>query len=263
MQDAGVLYVATGEQYIDEAIRSARSLTDNTSGYPTTLISDREPGVDVFDSVQLIEPTDSFRDKIRLLKETPYSRTVFIDTDTYICGEIGELFSLLEEYEFAATHAPGRRPVVVEGVPESFPEYNTGVLCYNNCNKVWDFIEDWLKSYDQNERGTPGNDQPGFRRTLYGSGLELATFPPEYNCRTIWPGYVDGKVKIIHGRHSDFELVARRLNSSTEMRVFLPDGEDVVIYSRDEPSLSELILRRYRADGLRETLRRGVSHLLD
>lgn len=260
MANCGVLYIATGEQYIREAVQSALSLEKNTSGYPTKLVANKNPPDGIFDSIQIVESQEGFEDKIRHLRQTPYDRTVFLDSDTYVCGQIADLFELLEHYPLAAAHAPGRRPVSQEAVPKCFPEFNTGVLCYRSSDSVYNIFTQWLNEYEQ-ERLTSLNDQPAFRRTLYGTDIKMATLPSEYNCRTIWPGYVDGPVRILHGRHHDPSTIAEKLNKSTEMRVFVPIDDDILIFTRNVPSLFKRAVQYYRQDGFYETIRRTIYYL--
>lgn len=261
MLENGILYIATGEQYVNEAIKSARSLDANTKGYPTKLIANRDPHEDVFDNVQIVEPREGFADKIRFLQETPYERTLFLDSDTYVCGPIHDLFELIEQYELAAAHARGRRPVRMEEIPDCFPEFNTGVLVYRSSSNVDNILSQWLAEYNKIERQSSLNDQPAFRRTLYGADVNMATLPPEYNCRTVWPGYADGPVKIIHGRHDNLEAIADKLNKSTEMRVFLPNDDEFKVKTRHKPSLIERALNRYRKDGIQETIQHTIDYL--
>ena len=243
----GILYIATGNQYLEEAIQSAESIAKNTTGYSTTLLTNQDVSVDIFNNVQTIEQNDPFGDKIRLLQQTPYNKTVFLDTDTFICDSFDELFELLEHYDLAAAHAPGRKAVSLTGVPESFPEYNTGVLSYNSSNSIYNFFDNWLNEYER-ERGTKMHDQPAFRRALYKANLRFATIPPEYNCRTVWPGYVDGSVSIIHGRHNNHDKVRSKLNRSTSMRVFLPYSNSIKVYTNPKSSIMRQVIRKSRVD---------------
>jgi hypothetical protein len=46
--------------------------------------------------------------------------------------------------------------------------------------------------------------------------------PPEYNYRTGEPGAAVGLVRVVHGRHHDYERVAARLNENLGPRSFGP-----------------------------------------
>jgi len=49
-------------------------------------------------------------DKILPLLDSPFNRTVFLDTDTQVCSEFFELFDLLDRFDLAVAHAPWRIP---------------------------------------------------------------------------------------------------------------------------------------------------------
>jgi hypothetical protein len=129
-------------------------------------------------------------------------------------------------FRIAATHINGREwiPYQFTEIPESFPEMNTGVILYKKNYKVELFFQNWLNLCKQKvkNQGKPYHDQATFRSVLYESDLITATLTPEYNCRFIFPVFVSSKVKILHGRHPNFELIASKINSETGMRVFTP-----------------------------------------
>lgn len=80
----GVIYIATGEKYIQEALKSAASLKDKIPSLPITLFSSEYVSSKVLNEVILIEnPQYGWIDKITYISQTPYEETLFIDTDTY------------------------------------------------------------------------------------------------------------------------------------------------------------------------------------
>ena len=48
--------------------------------------------------------TGNFHVKIAGLRKTPFERTVFIDTDTLICGDLRGTFALLDRFDLVVTH---------------------------------------------------------------------------------------------------------------------------------------------------------------
>ena len=94
----GVLYIAVGEAYVAEARQSAASVKAVMPDVPVTLITSRpQPGT-IFDRVIAITQNDyRSTDRARLLLLSPYERTLFLDTDTYVCAPVDELFTLLEK----------------------------------------------------------------------------------------------------------------------------------------------------------------------
>ena len=227
-QPRGVIYVATGRRHLDEMIQSARSLRRHMPGLPVLLYTDQKEIPDgVFDVIRLMEnPCHSFIDKIAPLCDSPFDRTLFLDTDTLVCAPINDLFDVLERFDLAVTHAPFRhdRPF---STPTCFAELNTGVIAYRNTEAVRAMFRLWLAIYQKEvaDTGKMDSDQPAFRAALYQSP-EVAPYvlPSEYNLRTVMPAAIGrGKVRIIHGRASDMDAVADHINSSGKIRVFVPD----------------------------------------
>lgn len=224
----GVMYVATGRRHLDEMMQSVHSLRKYMPDLPVILYTDQKniPS-DVFDEIRMMEnPRHSFMDKIAPLCDSPFERTLFLDTDTLICAPIDDLFQLLDRYDLAVTHAPYRhdRPF---STPTCFAELNTGVVAYRNTEDVRKMFQHWLALYEQEvaETGKLDSDQPAFRAAMYQSpAVSLYVLPSEYNLRTVMPAAVGrGKVRILHGRAKNMHAVAARINASRKIRIFLPD----------------------------------------
>ena len=84
----GVVYIATGSKFVSEALASIGSLKKQMPDLPVTLFTDSDDRnnfhYNKVDSVFLIdEATRSCRDKIRPLLDSPYEKTLFLDTDTF------------------------------------------------------------------------------------------------------------------------------------------------------------------------------------
>lgn len=234
----GVIYVATGKTFIKEACESAASLKEKMPDLPITIFCNQDLQSDYFEQIVIIkEPQNSSMDKICQMYNSPYDYTLYLDTDTYICDDISELFTLLDRFDIAATHAPIRiapkdfrtwQDTEIKGVPESFPEFNTGVILFKKSTSVEKFFSDWLTFYKkylekQKQLTEPVvRDQPTFREGVYKSDLRIATLTPEYNCRFVFPVFINRKVKIMHGRHPNLPALARFINKKTGNRVFVP-----------------------------------------
>jgi hypothetical protein len=224
----GFFYIATGHRFLDEACASARRVRELMPGLALAIASDVEPEGGLFDRwIPIENPTGTFADKIAPLAQTPFEETVFLDTDTYLCEPVPELFELLSRCDIALAHAPMRVTGNVP-VPASFPECNSGVIAYKTNERTQAMLAAWEKFYagQLSATGQP-DDQPALRRALWESGVKMAVLPPEYNFRFVLPSFAGrGPVKILHGRHPDLAALAAEINRSGSPRVFLPQLRD-------------------------------------
>ncbi len=86
--DRGLIYVATGrDRYLSEVEASVTSLRKHMPDLPVTVYSDtaseRLAGLGVYQE-RIDNPSSSYLDKVVALQRSPYARTIFLDTDTWI-----------------------------------------------------------------------------------------------------------------------------------------------------------------------------------
>ena len=270
-QQNGVLYIAVGESYVAEAQRSAASVKAMMPHLPVTLISNHPDPGSMFDTVVTITQ-NGYRstDRARLLLLSPYVRTLFLDTDTHVCAPVDELFTLMDRFDLAAAHGQWRfnpddarrLPHVVQQIPASFPQYNTGILVFKQSDALASFIEAWIAIDQRNIASTtelggkPPSNQTGFREALYLSDLRLATLTPEYHCRPGFLGFLAEEVKILHGRRQDLTQAAPLLNSSREQRVYVNEAQRLRLITRSAvargavPGVGKRLVRAVRRHGL-------------
>lgn len=199
---------------------------------PVVLFTDNfsSDAISLFDKVYKIEhPAYNFIDKIQPLCSSPFEKTIFLDTDTFICEDISPLFELLEKYDFVASFAPGRKQCDFHlNLPDYFPEFNTGLIAFRANNKTSTVLKSWLEIYsNQLKQKKPPHDQPAFREALYNSKASVFCLPSEYNFRTEHPniGWANSTIKVIHGRHSLYEELGKLLNDqSDQVRLFFHDA---------------------------------------
>lgn len=223
----GVIYIATGEKYVAEACQSVASLKRKMPNRSVTLFADQPVQSQHFNHVILItNPQYSYIDKIQHIDQSLYENTLFLDTDTYICDVLDPLFSLLETFDLAVAHAPLRRQSSRK-IPSSFQGFNTGVIGFKKSPKFSQFAAKWLLIHQKNLKRAISSrknltDQKAFREAVFLSDLRFVTLTPEYNCRFSFPGHLCGKVKILHGRHRDFEAFSQQINQQLESRFLIP-----------------------------------------
>jgi hypothetical protein len=233
----GAVYIITQDaRYVNLLLTSAASLKCAMPDLPITVFSQFPIESELFERVIPVESTQhGFYDKTKLIRQMPYERTLFIDADTYVVEPVAELFSVLDQFDCAATHEEylntdwfGRYPR--PDIPACYPEFNTGIMALKRSEKTDRFLQNWgelYRSYLDENPSQQINDQPFFRVAAYFGDIRIATLTREYNCKFRGQGYLNGPVKIIHG-HVKFQLKPEHvndavgvLNASTKPRVYI------------------------------------------
>ena len=228
MTGCGIIYVATGSQYLAEAEYSAQSVKRVSPQVPIAIISDGAPKCNLFDvRLTLAEPDYSFLDKIIALTRTPFDKTLFLDTDTFAIGPVEEIFELLDRFDIAAAAEPARYLYRIAGVPVAFPELNAGVVLYRKNEDVLELIRQWDKMYRDEIASKistgvcPWHDQLAFTRAIYGSKVRFFMLPPEFNARVMMPTAISGPIRIAHcrlKRPDQYEVDLGKLNRTINPR---------------------------------------------
>jgi hypothetical protein len=145
------------------------------------------------------------------------SKAVYLDSDTYMVDPVPELFELLDHFDFAGSHAPGRQTAnTTYPIPLCFPEINIGVNPMVINGRMEEFWNTVAAQHLENLNTFGNNDQAPLRQTLYGrskwGGTNFYVLPPEYNLRYHFPFMVKGRVKILHGPQEYAARVAELVN---------------------------------------------------
>jgi len=100
---AEILYIATTEKYVQEAVHSLETVKEGMPDVKVGIYTDMVERVDGkgFDIVQEIpNPRYNFFDKVEYCTSSPFSKTLFLDTDKEMIEPCYELFDLLETGQF-------------------------------------------------------------------------------------------------------------------------------------------------------------------
>jgi hypothetical protein len=229
----GILYSCTGESYVAEALRSARSSMRHNELPHVLFASADVEGIDGL-SIARFEPSGNpYVDKIANIRRSPFERTIYLDSDTFVVDEIAHLLRLLDHYDIAVAYAQAYRGLSDPDVPQAFYEFNTGVLAWRTSARMTAFLRSWQDTYvawlteepfvgagkaSRSRRA----DQPAFRRCAWQHGLRLFVLAPEYNLRLGYPATVVDRVRVIHGDHHDHEALAGRINDRELPRTWPP-----------------------------------------
>lgn len=190
----GVLYVVTTDitlLYLQSAIASAGSVKQFSPGLGIHVFTDQQ-GLDYIRSLKE-SPVDSaglianphYRSKVDYMDQSPFDRTLYLDSDTRVVDDITSLFDLLDRFDVALVHAHNRNYYKTSqrwtvAIPSSFPQYNSGVFLYKKSEAVTSLLKRWSESF---HHAGFKKDQVTLRELLWLSDLRLATLPPEYNIR--------------------------------------------------------------------------------
>lgn len=227
----GFAYVATGELFFREAAEAARHLRTANPGARVCLIADKVHGEKFWDDLVLVaQPHFDFRDKL-LMALCPYERFVYLDTDTYVAGDLSDLLELLTRYDVIGHQLFEGHDYRLPEVPDAFPEFNGGVLGFRRGPAVAKFFARWMEIYVAYRAKNTGevwdyanaSDQKGFRMALYESGLRHAVLGPEFNFIVQHVQFACAAVKIFHGRpFSELQRIARLVNARLGPRSWVP-----------------------------------------
>lgn len=227
--------MAVGKRYMDESAFSAESLRKTNPGIPVYLLTDTPPeNSRLWDQVLHIEASLPGSAMKLHMDQAPWSRCVFIDSDTMVVGSLDPLFQLLDRFDFAAMQHSGGGHYTIHGLPSSFPEFNSGVIAWRRSDRVGAFFARWRELYAQmTEPNGRTWDQKSLRVALYESDLRIISIPHGYNLMTYFPSVVDGEAVILHGRTTDnLRRLANRVAQSTMLRAYVP-GVGVLRHPKD------------------------------
>lgn len=228
--DFGVLYAATGEKHSSEAIKNLSLSKSLVGNFKSCLVTDkiRSNEEQLFDIVRIHDsPVFGYRDKISSLLDLPFSFTLFLDSDAFICSSLNAICASGLISDFSAAHAPVRHPPGWSDldVPLFFPEFNSGVMFLKKSPVVYKLISDWLSIYDLHFSNSAQSwDQASLRSALWSNlkqnTLSLSVLPPECNLRTTKP-WIAGRglpVSVVHGRFdfSESDAFLSFLNSDID-----------------------------------------------
>jgi hypothetical protein len=255
------VYVATGEAYGAEAMRSAESLRRWHAEARIVLVTDVPPGTSTpFDDVCVpsgpIEHTPI--DKV-LAYGVPAERIVFLDTDTFVLDDLSPIFDLLDRFDLAVLQDVNRGwNYQLPGVPLTFSEFNTGVIGFRKSPAMESFFHEWRAEYER-LRKDPGfvSDQPSFRSVLYRSDLRVAPLPSEFHFLANYPNAALWNVRLIHGR-GDYAQMAALANETLGLRAYVPELGVVTRFQGRKKLLGELCRFMRRAMRLMVS---GSKHL--
>lgn len=215
MTDSGVIYIAWGENAIEQAKQSIYSLRRFLPEIPVLIVGD-DAAVKAFEDDETIDThlceVDPFtpdrkkgfrfsagRIKPLLAKISPFEKSLYVDCDTYFQRPPTEGFQLLDKWDAAIAETETRS--LDEGIAdpreciETAKEMGTGLLLYHNSGMIfWRRNERTKALFDlwseEWERYQGWDEQVALLRALLRSEAVYLTLPHTWNTSALSKCYM-------------------------------------------------------------------------
>jgi hypothetical protein len=164
--ETGVIYVAFGRPYLAMTLLSASTLRQTNPDIPVCIItnvSEKLPRLDFWDAerdhyIYLNMSTKNNREvKIAVNKYSPFRKTIYLDCDTVVTGDLSYASFFLDYFDIAlrpnpkTNFRPGKGEYRVLGgkLIKDLPHWNGGVFMFKKNKNSADFFKLWKKYYDE------------------------------------------------------------------------------------------------------------------
>ena len=201
----GFMYIVFGESFNKEAKLSLESLLKFNPEVNVAIFTDN---VDMFkkfntDNILLnkIRPKH-IRAKVDYISRSPFSNTIYLDSDTLIVENIEEIFINFQRDDVLVTQCFERKRDKYSSIkeyaliPYSFTEVNGGFLGFNDSPATKKFLKIWKKKFYKYRKITSGWDQISLRIALWTSEVKICNLPYEYNIRSI-----ENRLKLLNNKN--------------------------------------------------------------
>ncbi len=256
---SGVLYIAFGESFREEARRSIASLRRVSPATRCAVVTESEwkdePRPDHF---TIREPIRSLYCKPKYIyTASPFERTFFVDSDTLFARDFEPSFGLLDFYDvalrFVGPHLNG------PGGLQYHPWCSTGILGFRK-NEITDrLFADWLARYEAKmaelgaavpKRGL--NEEPIFSVALAHSQARAVALGNDMMFNTLETIITYSPPVIVHGRDRNLDAIVHEIVDGWEIsdyhpRLWMPNIKGLLPAGvrRSDPLLAAaLVLRR-------------------
>ena len=213
----GFIYLASNNvgggsnkiNYLQEAVFSAISLKRFHPSEGISIITDSKGqeylrnlnnSKNLWDKIIVLDI--GLRSKQDLLYDnTPYDKTVYIDTDTYVNWNLLDLFKLLDTFDILGVSDYARKRNFdffpeYNSIPDGFSEINGGLMAFKKNDCVAEFFNNWKQLFNKYLKSSGLKwDQPSLRVAMWMAinnnnnnnnvkSLKYYSLPIEYNRRS-------------------------------------------------------------------------------
>lgn len=219
MDTRAVIYLVNGDEYLKEAEVSIKSLPDGLAHCVIT------PKLEF--SYWYLNCVSTLAGIFVNPALEQYNQFLLLDTDTFVCGNLDDFFTILNRFDIAGTQAIGRETMLHrQDIPASFPELHVGAISFKRNERVYSLFQLWFNLYQAAPDLYGNNDQGPLREALWRMPeVRLGILPAEFCFRYRWGGLISGPVRVLHGRQNGtpYEQIAREVN-----------GKGIRVYKRRE-----------------------------
>lgn len=194
LAEEGILYIAFGNSFTEEAKMSLASLRRFNEKIPVCFMTDDISTLKELDDPNLLKVSidpQHIRAKVDFVDKTPFRKTLYLDSDTLIVRDISDIFETLSRFDIAVTHDYARKRLKYskiipeyEKIPYAFSEVNGGVFAFNANKKTEAMLKMWRDYFYKYYAQTNGWDQVSLRISLWESQVSMFHMPCEYNIRS-------------------------------------------------------------------------------
>ena len=161
----GAIYVAIGRAHFLMAISSILSLNRSNPYMPVCLVTDQQKDERFKDvKIDFWKFVDFKKDQNRLVKlniykYSPFKKTIFIDSDTLVLGNLSIGGFYLDYFDIAIKQktkpypdSPKAREKIFNGTRSiaDLPHWNSGLILFRKNTKVENFFGLWINSFKTN-----------------------------------------------------------------------------------------------------------------
>jgi len=162
----GVFYIVYGRKDLQRAIRSLKSFKKHNPNLKSAIRTDLPAEANLFDevipySVNELNDIESYFLKINNLtsikskfaNSSPFDKTLYLDGDTLILGNLDEIFQSLDEYDLILTKDSwcewkNNKKLDIIRLTNCNPHaFNTGVFAYKKTLSVNQLLDVWFECW--------------------------------------------------------------------------------------------------------------------
>lgn len=238
----GILYLACGFTYYEQALYSVKSLRRHMPDINVTLACDydyasNDPrsivnGRPCFDQFIHIDHDSErpYRSKSRIMSRSPYEKTIYLDCDTVVLDNFSEIFKCLDIFDCGASLNVHRGPVYKYGDIQCLATFNSSTFAYRKSDVMGRVFADFQEQFDAAASENPRvGDQEILSYCIIRNGAKFWVLPEEYNFHLMHMGRAFRGIKIATSHEQSAKDAAAALNSSLAERVWVPLDQTLIV----------------------------------